>query len=313
MSTLPPPAQRFVAESPPHGVLVVLTGPEAGKVIALDPTQPNTIGRAEESRIRFPADSVSDGVSRRHAQITFEEGGYLLTDTTSTHGIYVNGEKQSAPRLLCKGDNIQIGASIVLRFFLVTPDEEQALRELHEGQSFEDLTIYQNDKLTGLSTLRHLEKWLNDEIQQAVQAAQALSLLVIDLDHFKHVNDHYNMPNADTVLQLVSQRLKAFIGPRDLAARHLGTRFALVFPGLGATEATALAEKVRRAIADTPFAAGDCEIPLTVSIGVASLVEGGEQADKATLLRIADERQAEAKRRGRNCVVGARGRCGTAG
>ncbi|MEU8816572.1 GGDEF domain-containing protein [Actinoplanes sp. NPDC048796] len=127
------------------------------------------------------------------------------------------------------------------------------------------------DALTGLRSRRFFEQSLRSESSRAARHDADLSMLLLDIDHFKTVNDTYGHAGGDRVLVEVADRLHAAVRPGDLVARYGGEEFAVLLPGAGPAEAADIADRLRRAIAATPIAvAGDRFHQVTVSVGVAA-------------------------------------------
>ncbi len=154
------------------------------------------------------------------------------------------------------------------------------------------------DALTGLRNRRWLDEAFARQLARASRSNQPLSVLMIDIDHFKRVNDKCGHTVGDAVLRRVAHTLAAGVRPQDLLARFGGEEFAVLLPGLETAQAIAVAERLRLGIQ----AAGDGlrQLPLiTVSVGVASA-----QHDEtlSALLNRADEALYRAKQSGRNCT-----------
>ncbi|XVU29958.1 diguanylate cyclase [Actinoplanes sp. CA-054009] len=126
------------------------------------------------------------------------------------------------------------------------------------------------DALTGLRSRRFFEQSLRWESSRSARHETDLSMLLLDIDHFKTVNDTYGHAGGDRVLVEVAERLQAAIRPGDLVARYGGEEFAVLLPGAGPAEAADIADRLRRAIAATPIAVSeDRHHRVTVSVGVA--------------------------------------------
>ncbi|WP_136657049.1 PleD family two-component system response regulator [Nitratireductor sp. XY-223] len=159
------------------------------------------------------------------------------------------------------------------------------------------------DPLTGLYNRRYLDSHMHILLERSVARDRVLSVLAIDLDRFKAVNDTYGHDVGDEVLREFSNRVRAAIRGIDLACRLGGEEFVIVLPDTEGSVAESIAERLRREIAEVPFRAGPegPELTVTASVGVASLSEAGESP--AQLLKRADNALFEAKARGRNRVV----------
>lgn len=172
--------------------------------------------------------------------------------------------------------------------------------QIEKTQSaLKDLSIH--DGLTGL--INHLEfmRRLHEELERSRRYGRSCALLMLDLDHFKTVNDTYGHPAEDGVLGEVSARILREIRPTDWAARYGGEEFAVLLPETPGAGALVAAERIRAAIAARPVTMANAPtIVLTVSVGVAAFPEDAANADD--LIAAADQALYAAKRAGRNCV-----------
>lgn len=155
------------------------------------------------------------------------------------------------------------------------------------------------DTLTGLATRRAVQEALPRLVAQASRAGEPVAALMLDLDHFKNVNDTYGHEVGDHVLGAVGTAISGSIRAADLAGRFGGEEFVVFLPGTRLEGAIVAAEKIRAAIARIRIPDGPPEV--TASVGVAVLPD--DAADAAALLRIADRALYEAKRAGRNRVA----------
>ncbi len=158
------------------------------------------------------------------------------------------------------------------------------------------------DPLTGLFNRRYLLEILTKEYQRARRYQHELSLLMLDVDHFKQVNDTYGHICGDMVLRGIAALLKKTVRNTDLVARYGGEEMVVLLLETGGKEAMAIAEKLRGAIATRPMACNDLEIAVTVSIGVATWPAQGQEG-YMDLLDAADQALYKAKESGRNRVV----------
>jgi diguanylate cyclase len=156
------------------------------------------------------------------------------------------------------------------------------------------------DKLTGLANRRVFD----EELQRRIERWQSLghqpvSLLLIDVDHFKQINDRHGHPTGDAALQWLARIAKAQVGDAGLAVRYGGEEFAVILVGRTDDEAIALAERLRQAVAAEPFQHNELMLRITASMGLATSLpdEGGK-----SLTHRADEALYAAKKNGRNRV-----------
>ena len=151
------------------------------------------------------------------------------------------------------------------------------------------------DPLTGLANRRHFRAVLEREIDRVTRSGEAALLLMLDIDHFKAVNDTHGHPAGDFVLRAIADLLQESVRGEDAVGRIGGEEFALLLPGVHQDEALRRAETIRAAIASS-------DAGMTVSIGVAGFVPD-VQVEPDTLLRRADAALYAAKRGGRNQVA----------
>jgi two-component system cell cycle response regulator len=159
------------------------------------------------------------------------------------------------------------------------------------------------DALTSLHNRRYMESHLSTLVEQAASRGKPLTVLVLDIDYFKSVNDTYGHDAGDDVLREFSQRLKKSIRGIDLACRYGGEEFVVVMPETDMAVATMVAERLRRRIASEPFpiSQGSNAVEVTISIGLAAYASASDTA--ANILKRADQALYRAKRDGRNRVV----------
>jgi len=159
------------------------------------------------------------------------------------------------------------------------------------------------DALTGLFNRRYMETHLGTLIEQAASRGKPLSVLVLDIDYFKSINDTHGHDAGDDVLREFALRIRKSIRNIDLACRYGGEEFVVVMPETDMAVSTMVAERLRRRIATEPFPIqqGSRAIEVTISIGIAAL--GGAEDNAAHVLKRADQALYRAKRDGRNRVV----------
>lgn len=247
-----------------------------------------TIGRDLENDLIIEQDIVS----RKHAKIIYKDGNYIIVDLNSTNGTYVN-HKLIKSHLLRSGDLITIGGTIFK--FISGDDVENAYHE-----EIYRLTII--DGLTDAYNKRYLLEVLKKELERAKRYKRDLSLLMLDIDFFKKINDNYGHLVGDKVLRDLVGLIKANIRQEEIIGRYGGEEFVLVLPETDSKGAYMLAERLRKIIELYKFIFEDVVIPVTVSIGVSSL-NGREDIDYMKLIEEADANLYKAKKSGRNRVV----------
>jgi diguanylate cyclase (GGDEF)-like protein/PAS domain S-box-containing protein len=178
---------------------------------------------------------------------------------------------------------------------------ERARVELEQA-NVELARLAATDPLTGLVNRRQADALFGRELARCRRHPSPLSLIMLDIDHFKAVNDTHGHKVGDAVLMQLAGRLKTRLRATDVVARYGGEEFLLILPDTDRAGAKALAETLRQGIEDAPLECGDLRISLTVSMGVTTLPAGqGLAAD--VLLRRSDEALYAAKRAGRNRAV----------
>jgi len=179
-----------------------------------------------------------------------------------------------------------------------TEDLEREKSELLRAR--EQMRHYaEHDDLTGLWNHRIIIQRLRQEVGRAGREGGPLSVMLVDLDHFKYVNDNFGHPAGDLVLREIAAILQRSVRSYDWVGRYGGEEFLLILPGSGLTSARRRAEQFRMAVEAAHIPNGDTDIPVTASFGVAS----GYASDYETLIQAADVALYRAKANGRNCVV----------
>jgi diguanylate cyclase (GGDEF)-like protein len=162
--------------------------------------------------------------------------------------------------------------------------------------------LARRDPLTGLLNRRAIDDLLDDEAHRASRLGSTFSVLMLDVDHFKAINDHHGHAAGDRALQHLATLLSGQMRDIDRVARYGGEEFVVLLPATDAAEAAVLAERLRERVASLPASWEDQAMPLTISIGVAQW--SGEKEGLRALLAQADDALYRAKSRGRNCVEG---------
>ncbi len=277
-------------------VLVALRGELMATPIPLE-RERVTLGRALDADVR-----LNDAkASRLHASISTEadpDSGQMrfkITDLHSTNGTLLNGRAVSEA-LLTHGDKILIGDQL-FRFELL--DEIDRAFQQHIQR------LLGHDELTGLLTSKSFFTELRREATRAEEISQPFCVLMMDLDHFKAVNDNYGHLVGNRTLQDVGVIIKAALRSGDVAARFGGEEFAAFLLDADYLQGLVAAERVRRGIEQAIFSASAeaadpaaARFRLTVSIGVACFPD--DARDAIRLVELADSALYRAKRNGRN-------------
>ncbi len=267
--------------------LVVIYGPDLGRRVTLS-GQPFEIGRSSKSDLTIDQESVS----RHHARITYESTLHFIEDLQSTNGTFVN-DTSIRKGAIRDGDQVQIGRTI-LKY--MTGDNVEA--HYHE-EIYRLMTI---DGLTQVHNRRYFDETLDREFTRSKRYTRQLALIVIDIDHFKKINDTWGHLAGDSLLRQVVSAIKPKLRAQDVLARTGGEEFAILSPEIDLEGARLVAEKVRAIVEQTAMRFENVTIPCTISLGVAQLSAGDEEPSK--LYKRADELLYAAKQAGRNRVMG---------
>jgi diguanylate cyclase (GGDEF)-like protein len=156
------------------------------------------------------------------------------------------------------------------------------------------------DGLTQVHNRRYFDEQIDRELSRSRRYERVLSLVMMDIDHFKQVNDQHGHLAGDYVLKQLASTVRTRLRREDVFARYGGEEFAVILPEIDLKGAKNLAEKVRQLVAKQHFSFDNQHIPVTLSLGVAVLKP--EHRETADLVRAADEKLYEAKTGGRNRV-----------
>jgi diguanylate cyclase (GGDEF)-like protein len=263
------------------------TGPGMGSRFTLA-DQPMVLGRGADCDIRINDHSVS----RRHARINPGADGYYAVDLQSTNGTFVNDVPASMYKLK-DGDYLRVG-NCIYRFLAGGNVEAEYHEEIYR------LTII--DALTETHNKRYLIDFLDRELARSERYHRPLSLVMVDIDHFRDINEELGHLGGDFTLRELAARIKGNIRKEELFARYGGEEFAVVLPETTAEGAVKLGERLRRVVEAQPFRFEDKSFPVTISLGVATTT-GDAPLTPHDLIRQADERLYQAKHQGRNRVV----------
>ena len=173
------------------------------------------------------------------------------------------------------------------------------LKHFQRFSSVKNMAIF--DTLTRLYNRRYFDERIRVEEQRAIYGGTPLSLILVDIDHFKKVNDTFGHSDGDQVLVKIGSLLKSSVRKKDTVARYGGEEFIVMLPEANLEVASMIAERIRRLVESTPFDLGAARLNVSVSLGIANFpVHGARSKDE--LIRMADQALYDAKREGRNRV-----------
>jgi diguanylate cyclase (GGDEF)-like protein len=274
------------AESKPACLLVV-GGELNGSIFDLTDGD-NTIGRNPDCEI--PLDF--QGISRKHFKINVNNDVIRLTDLGSSNGTFVNNHKVDGDLELKKGDMIKIG-SMALKFLPKGDTERLTYDKLQEDANTDGLTKCYNKM--------YFNNKLDLEVKKSKVTGNPLSLVIFDLDHFKHLNDNYGHDAGDYVLAEKADLLRDNgIRKGDTFARYGGEEFVVLLPNTNLKQAFEIAERLRKLVETHEFIYDGKKLPVTASIGVADYRQGVNTG--TDLFKRADSAVYKSKDAGRNQV-----------
>ena len=249
------------------------------------------LGRGEGSQIVLD----DEGVSRHHAKLVKRpEGRVELIDLNSTNGTFCNGLKVRA-QLLNDGDKVQVGSTAILKFSYQDELDEQLQKNLFEWGT--------RDALTGLYNKKFFSDALQKEFNYHGRHNLPLTLIILDIDYFKKVNDTHGHVAGDHVLQVVAKRILDALRSEDLVARYGGEEMVAVLRETPEAEGRRCAERIRRTIESSVFTHNNASIPVTLSGGVVTSIDNLYESPEE-MVGMADRCLYAAKAAGRNRVYG---------
>ncbi len=230
----------------------------------------------------------AEDVSRRHARVREESGRHLVEDLGSRNGTFV-GEERISRRVLASGDLLRLG-SVVLKY--IPTDDMEALCVAAMKR------LADEDALTGLASRRVFAEALAREVARSRRHGHPLCVALLDVDHFKVVNDRFGHLVGDAVLRELAAAIRPLVRPEQLLARIGGDELALLLPDVPLAKASTFAEKIRRLVEERAFGFEGAHV--TLSVGLAAWQQGDLAPEN--LLSRADALLYEAKGAGRNLV-----------
>jgi diguanylate cyclase (GGDEF)-like protein len=272
--------------------LIMVSGGIPGAMLRL--TAAGTrLGRSAENTFQFREITVS----RQHAVLAADAHGMVwLTDLGSTNGTCINERRIPAdtPLRLKDGDRIRLGSMVVLKFVRLDPCEEEFQRQMFER------TV--RDELTGLFNRAYFLNQVAPLAEQSALRGLGLAILMLDIDHFKQVNDTFGHDAGDRVLREVAGVLREATRAEDLVARYGGEEFVLALPVVAPDQATERAERIRETLAERRIVADGAALHVTASLGLA-FAPADRVYSPAALITAADRCLYQAKHLGRNRIV----------
>ncbi|MEA2698034.1 MAG: hypothetical protein QOI66_2305 [Myxococcales bacterium] len=283
--------RMFEAPAAPEGgkrdraYLVVLAGTSVGEMYKIE-TEQTIIGRGQKAQIRL----MDDGISREHAQLVIQGDRVHLEDLGSTNGTYCNGLKVDRKELV-DGDKILVGSTTILKFTY-----HDNLDEIFQKQMYESAL---RDGLTRAFNKKYFTDRLESEFTFSARHSAPLSLLLFDIDHFKKVNDTHGHQAGDYVLSELSNLMAGSLRVEDVFARYGGEEFGVICRGADSAQGQIVGERMRRAVEGMPFLYESKRIPVTISLGLATLPDPSIK-DANQLISAADTALYKSKNGGRN-------------
>jgi two-component system, cell cycle response regulator len=267
---------------------IVLAGSNLGRMFRVEKTD-NILGRSNAATIRLE----DDGISRKHAKVEMRGQELWIEDLKSQNGTFINGQRVTV-QALHDGDKIQVGTTTILKFTYHDDLDD------HFQQKMYDAALH--DGLTKAYNKRYFTERLVVEIAFARRHHAALTLVMLDIDHFKIVNDCFGHVAGDSVLVRLASTIQGQLRQEDIFARYGGEEFVVLCRATSLTDASALAERLRSSVEAIRMDQGGEPMAVTISLGIAAYSEVA--LNGAThLIAEADAALYDAKRAGRNCAV----------
>ena len=270
-----------------QGTLTVLVGGDVGAVFEIGRAAV-LIGRSPDAHITLD----DDGASRRHARIVQTASDYEIEDLGSTNGTLINNARISGRMQLVNGVRVQIGNTL-LRFSLQDKIEQEASRRVYE--------MSVRDGLTGVYNRRYFDERMASEFAFAARHRTALCVLLVDIDHFKRVNDGFGHPAGDAVLRAIAGELREGCRTEDVVARYGGEEFAVIARSIDVPGTRLFAERVRLMVENAHIQWENANLRVTASVGLAHN-QAGSFGKAEALVAAADVALYAAKHAGRNRV-----------
>ena len=271
-----------------HKSCIIIGGDQIGKIFHLS-KQSNVIGRAEDADINLDSSTVS----RKHAVISMDrENRVFIKDLNSSNGTYVNGRRITESDLN-EGDIFSIGI-YKLKLASLSKHDTVFFRQMLENA--------EKDSLTGAYNKGFITRLLGTVLAEAEYTKRLISIAMVDIDHFKTINDTYGHIAGDTVLKHIAGLFGKYLRSADKFGRFGGEEFLIVFDGTPINDARIISERIRKMVMEHPTVYDDQDIKVTISIGLESN-ENKQITGAESFIKLADEKLYTAKKNGRNRVV----------
>jgi diguanylate cyclase (GGDEF)-like protein len=288
-------------------ILIGIQGEDAAGVTAFEILNPS-FGKAAAEDIRSVPPTQFDRILAETVS-SKREIVYLKPPVDKAHPLakYLDERRESFIALPLLSEGVPIG------IFTTSGLEEEQIENLsiltkQLALEVKKISLYDKihelaitDGLTGIYVRRYLLERLNEELPRTKRHKLKLSILMIDLDHFKECNDAYGHLVGDIVLKDIARIMKEHIRQVDLVGRYGGEEFVIALPDTDKSSAANVADRIRQSVERYKFKAYDETIAMTISVGVATCPEDGDEA--AELIDRADQALYKAKAEGRNKVV----------
>jgi diguanylate cyclase (GGDEF)-like protein len=257
--------------------------------------------KSESALIVFIVVILTAGVATFHAYTVINDNADLVSEGARI------AEVQYLRRLLF-ATGVLLATALFFGVFFIYPlirkqvNEQGKLRQMTASLSARSVTLEQaalTDALTGIQNRRYFDDALNEYLVEFRRIGKPIGLMILDLDHFKLINDTHGHNIGDEVLKAVAKCLKDLTRYHDVVARLGGEEFAVVAPNLDAELLMKLAERIRKAVSGIVVVSGNVRLKITTSVGLA-VWDSRESAD--SFFSRADKRLYEAKKLGRNRV-----------
>lgn len=266
--------------------VIVIAGPHTGRMFKLDR---NEVILGRSPKVDMQLQDV--GISRTHARLYQVGNTVFVEDLQSANGTFLNGQQLVMSQQLQDGDKITLGSSTILKFTYHDKLDENYQKQMVEAAIRDGLTQAYNKK--------YFINHILSEYSYAKRHNTHIALVLFDVDHFKAVNDTYGHLAGDYILVELAKLSHLTIRTEDTFARYGGEEFTVVARGLTMYQAYQFAERLRVAVETHRFVFQGTEIPLTISLGVASYPEVPVDSPEA-LIAAADAALYIAKGKGRN-------------